>query len=64
MLLLPEMSKEDFVFGHEESGKGKGMNCRRSFGGSPLPPKYKNRRSMPWKAGKKEDFGIFWAELR
>lgn len=37
---------------HPPSGKG-------TESGNALPSKYKNRRSMPWKAGKKEDFGIF-----
>jgi hypothetical protein len=53
------MSKKDFVFGHEENGKEKVMDYRGSFSGSPPPSKYKNRRSMPWKAGKTEDFGVF-----
>lgn len=59
VLLLPQMSKKDFVFGHEENGKEKVMDYRGSFSGSPPPSKYKNRRSMPWKAGKTEDFGVF-----
>lgn len=45
------LSGEFFVFIHLQArGLKAAVLC---------PPKYKNRRSMPWKAGKKEDFGVF-----